>query len=155
MASLFAKAMRDGARCLCELCDGEGFVGMGQTPVLQLRVGGTPCTCGDGWMRIYGPEAVNRAALLKELGDVMWCAAMIYTDDDGWLDEHDRRVTDTGRLAQVAHVLWSGGVGSVFRVVQRLCLDLGFTPEEVALANVEKLKSRVALGTIHGQGDER
>ena len=130
VASLFAKAMRDGSLHFFD----EGKFGE--------------------YKRIYGPEAVNRAALLKELGDVMWCAAMIHTDDDGWLDEHVSLVMDTGRISQVAHMHWSH-CPSVFRVVQRLCLDLGFTPEEVATANVEKLRGRGERGTIHGAGDER
>jgi NTP pyrophosphatase (non-canonical NTP hydrolase) len=144
VASLFAKAMRDGVECPDCICDCACF----ECPHYNYCAS---CNC---YARIYGPEAVNRAALLKELGDVMWCAAMIYTDDDGWLDEHVSLVMDTGRISQVAHMHWSHWP-SVFRVVQRLCLNLGFTPEEVATANVEKLKGRRERGTIHGQGDER
>ena len=134
VASLFAKAMRDGVDVVCEDC------------------GLTSCGQACGHLRIYGPEAVNRDALLKELGDVMWCSAMLSRTPSVWPDidpyHPNMAAIQSSTLAMIARS------GSLHQAGE-LCVLHGFTPEEVASANVEKLKDRVARGTIHGAGDER
>ena len=136
VASLFAKAMRDGVDVVCEDC------------------GLTSCGQACGHLRIYGPDAVNRDALLKELGDVMWCAASIWMDVSfkcTWMEKLNKYQDYT--LVAVLNEVTLDTYGMFW--AQTLCLFLGFSPEEVAQANVEKLKDRVARGTIHGAGDER
>ena len=142
VASLFAKAMRDGVRRTCTACGGHGFVDN-----IQCN------ECDRGGVTTYGPDVVDRDALLKELGDVMWCAAMLNElhPANGWkLDTQDFITSNSSFLAAVLK-----HSGCEFTLTQQLCNFHGFTPEEVALANVAKLRRRVADGTIHGAGSER
>jgi NTP pyrophosphatase (non-canonical NTP hydrolase) len=163
VASLFAKAMRDGRDC-CSKCKSTEFTNMfmphknGKCKIIGGKRGNMvkrfTCRCGAIIGKIHGPEAVKRDALLKELGDVMWCAAMLsdlsLTDWDSSMCERGRgHTTDTLRLVA------SCGSEYSWMTCRNLIYHLGFTPEEVALANVEKLKDRVQRGTIHGAGDER
>ena len=126
VASLFAKAMRDGSLHFFD--DGK---------------------FGE-YKRIYGPKAVNREALIKELGDVMWCAAMLEDAEniEDWFDWPQFLDTPYGIEGWSVHT-------SPLEAACSMCQHYGFTPEEVALANVEKLKGRVQRGTLHGNGDER
>lgn len=49
-------------------------------------------------------------------------------------------------IAELGDVLW---------YVAAVASELGYTLEDVAQANLDKLASRAARGTIHGAGDER
>lgn len=51
-----------------------------------------------------------------------------------------------GILKELGDVLW---------YVNDMALLLGYSLEEVANMNIEKLYGRVKRGTIHGQGDDR
>jgi len=138
VASLLAKAMRDG--------------------VSRVEDGYTSDPKID---HTYGPEAVDREALKKELGDVMWCAAML--DDRDWRQNivawpvekpwwlNDRPASEM--LGDIWAEFDDGAsalMWACFAVIK-----LGFAPQSVALANVEKLRGRRERGTIHGAGDER
>jgi NTP pyrophosphatase (non-canonical NTP hydrolase) len=158
VASLFAKAMRDGVEC--PLCNGRGFTrhptqmvyNKKINTVEHMRIGCKPCE--GGALKAYGPEAVNRDALLRELGDVMWCAAML--GDDGEMDGDWQ--TWPGRVKEYTLSARLGDVASLrmtFFWAQALCNHLGFKAEEVAKVNVCKLTSRKMRGTIHGAGDNR
>ena len=39
--------------------------------------------------------------------------------------------------------------------ISNLCTELNFNLDDVALLNLEKLKSRAAKGNIRGSGDDR
>jgi NTP pyrophosphatase (non-canonical NTP hydrolase) len=161
VASLFAKAMRDGVEC--PLCNGRGFTrhptqmvyNKKINTVEHMRIGCKPCE--GGALKAYGPEAVNRDALLRELGDVMWCAAMLEFDSfrfcSEWVVEGGHWTTCATSKTLLA--ITFDGIDAPFYWASELCIRLGFTPESVAQANVEKLKDRVQRGTIHGAGDER
>jgi hypothetical protein len=43
----------------------------------------------------------------------------------------------------------------VFWYMTQICTNLGFTLDELAAANLEKVLSRLERGTIHGDGDNR
>lgn len=152
VASLFAKAMRDGKReylykTICPMCGGE--------EPDDRSVRSCPECNGRGCQsrQVYGPDTVNRDALLKELGDVMWCAAMLSEASDTWdVARYFSRYTTTSTLlrAVAGEPIWH-----TLPTAMRLCRFVGFDPLEVAMANVEKLKGRVQRGTIHGAGDNR
>jgi hypothetical protein len=88
---------------------------------------------------------VDRDKLLKELGDVMWASVMLAQHGiPSWWSGYA-----FGDLSRALD-LTDGFAGA-----QNLCKTCGLDPEDVALANVEKLKSRQARGVLHGSGDER
>jgi NTP pyrophosphatase (non-canonical NTP hydrolase) len=139
VASLFAKAMRDGVKVL------------GRGPGCPACGGFSVCSCCGVRETLYGEKWVDRDKLLKELGDVMWCVFMSHyiTGREGWEDGL-RLDLSAGRVLEAI----SSAPNQVY-FASVLCAVCGFSPEEVALANVEKLKDRVQRGTIHGEGDER
>ena len=168
VASLFAKAMRDGVsrRVQCDNCDSTGWEAI-LIPKFDKRFKGGKTwedstrlcqTCDAEEIRIYGPEAVDRDALLRKLGDVMWCAAMLDDRQNivAWPVEKPWWLNDRPASEMLGDI-WaefddgaSALMWACFAVIK-----LGFAPEEVATANVEKLKGRRERGTIHGAGDER
>ena len=162
VASLFAKAMRDGKQ-IVDLDECEGCRGHGKTRCSYQKGRFDKCEeCrGTGltedWERlkprIYGREAVNHSSLLKELGDVMWCAAMLadIEDIEEWFAWP--QFLDPFGIKDWNHFVY--GCSTQLEAACSMCQFYGFTPEEVALANVEKLKGRVQRGTLHGNGDER
>jgi hypothetical protein len=90
-------------------------------------------------------HVVDMSRLEKELGDVMWAAVMFAQHGiPSWWSGYA-----FGDLSRALD-LTDGFAGA-----QNLCKTCGFDPEQVALANVEKLKSRQARGVLHGSGDER
>ena len=97
---------------------------------------------------------VDRGRLEKELGDVMWAAVMFApigrVDMTRWPLASTCEKMLNGIYQVVAYP-----PPLVFHHVCELCVQCGFDPEQVALANVEKLKSRQARGVLHGSGDER
>lgn len=66
----------------------------------------------------------------------------IYRDRDGVIAEDNRQAL----AKELGDVLW---------YVTRAASDLGFTLEEIAQMNHDKLASRFERGKIHGNGDER
>ena len=176
VASLFAKAMRDGVRRTCTACGGHGFINtytLDSGEVLSTRpdqesykFDRVRCThdgCNRGGVTTYGPDAVDRNQLLKELGDVMWCDAMLggfhwdVMPNDWPYDISEQRWRADGGYSEdpLDYIASIGSPNWYSYDVSDLCFLLGFTPEEVALANVAKLRRRVADGTIHGAGSER
>jgi hypothetical protein len=96
---------------------------------------------------------VDRGRLMKELGDVMWCAVAYASATH--MDEWPATAEDGGATSFAdALVLIADTTPYLFPRVCDLCIMCGFAPEDVALANVEKLQSRQARGVLHGSGDE-
>jgi NTP pyrophosphatase (non-canonical NTP hydrolase) len=48
-----------------------------------------------------------------------------------------------------------GELGDVLWYLTQICTNLGFSLEEIAEANLDKLFSRLERGTIQGEGDNR
>lgn len=46
-------------------------------------------------------------------------------------------------------------VGDVLWYISQITTEAGFTLEDVAVKNIEKLHSRLERGTLHGSGDNR
>lgn len=78
--------------------------------------------------------------LAGEAGEVANVVKKIVRDDFYTLTEHKReRLKD-----ELGDVLW---------YLSRLSSECGWSLEEVAQANIEKLERRRALDTLHGSGD--
>ena len=77
-----------------------------------------------------------------EAGEVAEKFKKVIRDKNSVIDEGDRREIEK----ELGDVLWYLAV---------LADTLGLDLESVAALNLEKLKSRFARGTIHGEGDNR
>ena len=80
--------------------------------------------------------------LAGEAGEVCNKVKKIFRDNNGVVSEEKK----ADLSAEIGDVLW---------YVSNLCTELGFTIEEVAEANIEKLQSRQKNNTLHGSGDNR
>lgn len=88
-------------------------------------------------------EAIVYCSLgLGEVGEVQGKVKKIIRDDDGY-------VTKDHRAAIAAEL------GDAFWYLARMARELGFTLEEVAQMNLDKLASRRARGVVAGSGDYR
>jgi NTP pyrophosphatase (non-canonical NTP hydrolase) len=80
--------------------------------------------------------------LSGEAGEVAEKVKKIIRDKSGVVDE----ATKEAIKKELGDVLW---------YVSALSRDLGFTLEEVAQANIDKLTKRHQENKIHGEGDDR
>jgi NTP pyrophosphatase (non-canonical NTP hydrolase) len=62
----------------------------------------------------------------------------------------NNEVMDPARLSEVKKEL-----GDVLWYVAQLCTDFGFSLDDVAQTNLDKLFSRLERGVVHGDGDNR
>lgn len=84
----------------------------------------------------------SAAKLSGEAGEVTEKVAKAYRDDDSMITEERRQAVKL----ELGDVLW---------YASDIALRLGFTLEEIARANIAKIRSRQARGTMHGDGDNR
>ncbi len=80
--------------------------------------------------------------LPNEAGEVAGKIKKIIRDKDGIIDENTRNAIKD----ELGDVLW---------YLTMLGQELGFTLEEIATTNIEKLASRLKRGVIKGNGDYR
>lgn len=80
--------------------------------------------------------------LSGESGEVSEKIKKILRDKNGLLNDEDR----VAILKELGDVLW---------YIAQMAAEIGYTLEEVALANLEKLYGRLKRGTLHGSGDDR
>jgi NTP pyrophosphatase (non-canonical NTP hydrolase) len=80
--------------------------------------------------------------LCGEVGEVAEKIKKIYRDEKGLVSEEKR----ASLLLELGDVLWYMAV---------LANDLNLSLDDVAEANIEKLKSRLKRGVIGGEGDDR
>lgn len=62
---------------------------------------------------------------------------------------------DQGRVSNEKRIQIASEVGDALWYLARLAKELGFTFEEVAYMNLEKLADRKSRGVLTGSGDER
>lgn len=80
--------------------------------------------------------------LLSEAGEVAGKVKKMIRDDEGVLTE--------GRRSEI-----KAEVGDVLWYTAQICTELGFSFEEVAKENLDKLLSRKERGVLSGSGDQR
>jgi NTP pyrophosphatase (non-canonical NTP hydrolase) len=80
--------------------------------------------------------------LCGESGEVAEKIKKVLRDKDGVMDEQSRAALKK----ELGDCCW---------YISSLCSELGFTLEEVAQENLDKLRGRRERGTLHGSGDNR
>jgi NTP pyrophosphatase (non-canonical NTP hydrolase) len=88
------------------------------------------------------PIVYPTLGLVNEAGEVAGKVKKIFRDKGGTISEEDRQAL----TLELGDVLW---------YLAQICTELGITLDDVAEANVEKLRSRLERGAIHGEGDHR
>lgn len=84
----------------------------------------------------------SAAKLSGEAGEVSEKIAKAYRDDDSVITEERSQAV----LLELGDVMW---------YVADIAKRMGYTLEEVARANIAKIRSRQERGTMHGDGDNR
>ena len=80
--------------------------------------------------------------LVGEAGEVAEKVKKVIRDKNGIFDEDSKKSIKK----ELGDVLW---------YLSNLCNEFGFSLDDVALQNLEKLKLRLARGKISGSGDDR
>ena|SRR5688572_16052590 len=80
--------------------------------------------------------------MLNEAGEFTGKFKKIFRDKGGVIDEETRLALRD----ELGDVLW---------YMTQICTNLGFSLDELASANLEKVLSRLERGKIHGDGDNR
>jgi NTP pyrophosphatase (non-canonical NTP hydrolase) len=88
------------------------------------------------------PVVYPTLGLTNEAGEVAGKIKKIFRDKGGVITDADREAL----ALELGDVLW---------YLAEICTQLGINLEDVAAANVEKLRGRVARGTLAGDGDTR
>ena len=95
-----------------------------------------------------------RETVRAELGDVLWYSALgleVRISAGWWQDTRDRRWLDCEQSSW-ALIQAIGDVayyGSALGPAVDLCWGFGFSAQEVAFYNLEKLRARQSAGTLH------
>lgn len=98
--------------------------------------------------RTGGPVATDHPivyptlGLVNEAGEVAGKVKKIFRDRQGVITEQDREAL----TLELGDVLW---------YLSELCTQLGVQLEDVAAANITKLRGRMERGTMAGDGDTR
>ena len=80
--------------------------------------------------------------MASEAGEVAGKMKKVIRDKGGIIDEETKKEL----ASEIGDVLW---------YVSQLSAELGLSLDEVALANIDKLKSRQQRGKLSGSGDNR
>ena len=88
------------------------------------------------------PIVYPTLGLANEAGEVAGKIKKIFRDKDGVIGDAERDAL-------------KGELGDVLWYLAQICTELGLSLDEVAAANLEKLASRQARGTLYGEGDTR
>lgn len=88
------------------------------------------------------PIVYPTLGLANEAGEVAGKIKKIFRDNGGVIGDAERESL-------------KGELGDVLWYLAQICTELDLTLEEVAEANLEKLRSRQQRGTLQGDGDVR
>ena len=92
--------------------------------------------------RVDHPIVYPTLGLASEAGEVAGKVKKIFRDRDGVITDDDRAAL----TLELGDVLW---------YLAELCTRLDIGLEEVAAANLDKLRGRIERGTLAGDGDTR
>lgn len=94
------------------------------------------------YVNTKGPLVYPTLGIVNEAGELAGKIKKIYRDKKGKISEEDK-------------IAIKGELGDILWYFTQICTELGFTLEEVAEENLNKLFSRLKRGKISGEGDNR
>lgn len=97
-------------------------------------------TYGD--IETNDPIVYPTLGLVNEAGEFAGKIKKIFRDKNGEFSDEDKEAL-------------KGELGDVLWYFTQICTNLGFSLEEIAEANLDKLFSRLERGVIQGDGDNR
>ena len=95
-----------------------------------------------GPISVDHPIVYPTLGLTNEAGEVAGKVKKIFRDHGGEITDDDRAAL----TLELGDVLW---------YLAELCTQLGISLDDVATANLDKLRGRIARGTMAGDGDSR
>lgn len=95
-----------------------------------------------GYVSTEHALAYPTLGLVNEAGEVAGKVKKIFRDKNKQISQKDREAL-------------KGELGDVLWYLTQICTELGYTLEEVAEHNIDKLISRKKRGTLAGEGDDR
>lgn len=95
-----------------------------------------------GAVDVNHPVVFPTLGLTNEAGEVAGKIKKIFRDREGVITDDDREALKL----ELGDVLW---------YVAEICTQLGIRLEDVAAANIDKIRGRTERGTLAGDGDTR
>jgi NTP pyrophosphatase (non-canonical NTP hydrolase) len=102
-------------------------------------------------------EKARGTAIYPNLGNNIYYPTLGLCGESGEVAEKIKKVMrdNNGIISEEKKEEIKKEIGDVLWYIASLCSELGFTMEEAAKANIEKLYSRKERGVIKGSGDNR
>ena len=101
-------------------------------------------------------ELANLTAIYPSDVGMMYCALGLCGESGEVADKLKKVIRDNnGELSDEVRLQVGKELGDVLWYVANLSTELGFSLEEIARMNIEKLRSRSERGVLGGNGDER
>ena len=102
----------------------------------------------------YQEEAAKTA--FYEYDDIIYCALGI-TGEGGEIADHIKKMIrdDEGMLTAERNLALKKEFGDVLWYIARMAGKLGYTLDDIAETNLEKIKDRIKRNVQHGSGDNR
>lgn len=102
-------------------------------------------------------EETKKAAIYPSIGHPIIYPALGLAGESGEVLEKLKKIfrDGEGKISKEEAGALKKEIGDVLWYISQLAVELGFTLEDVAKTNVEKLRGRRERGTIHGAGDDR
>ncbi len=102
-------------------------------------------------------EEARKTAVYPNLGNNFIYPTLGLVGEAGEVAEKIKKVLrdNNGEVSEEKKQELTKEIGDVLWYIANLSFELGLSMEEVALKNLEKLKSRMERNELHGSGDNR
>lgn len=101
-------------------------------------------------------RGARETAFYPKESALSYCALGLCGESGEVADKLKKVMRDGGGvLSEEVRLSLAKEVGDVLWYVANLSVELGFSLEEIALMNLEKLSSRQSRGVLSGEGDDR
>ena len=100
---------------------------------------------------------VRETAIYPNLGDNLWYPALGLAGESGEVCEKIKKIyrDDNGILSELKRQELVKELGDVLWYLSNVAIESGIKLEDIAVANIQKLHSRMENDKLHGSGDNR